>query len=1046
MLTVLHAHRVEVARLVPHAAAKLCALWLKSVPVEIDEGQAMPWRKEAAELALVIGREVQALNAEGDYYSLDQDKAVYEAVLSAAPEMPDDVAQLCLELAHRRDLDPAIIVRVEQACERRREQRRQFLEANPERGERPFPPAWPRGELRESWPDGPRDSVQNAFQEACLETGVFPALVRVRPDVALEVLLAVCIEAPKHEDFGRSSMPETGLDHWGGGDPPLYCRGPFLQFLQLAPTQGLSFALRLVNFVTRRFSEGHGLDVRIGNQTRLWCGDSNVFRWHHDWPVTFGSTIHCVLMAVERWLYDQIDRGENVDAWIDRILKESESLAFAGMLFDVGKYHPVLFAGVLKPLLRNWLFVDWDRQIATMRRSGTSDAMGFWGYQPRAMIALGRAWYQMPHRKDMLIYIDGGIVKTLITDEAQSPFLAELRSAWVSEFDGKELPETVRLLCERLNPENYAFETQDGKGVAVSFDWSEAVKKKNQEDLERIATDQTITGFPFQCRKLLDSDQRFAQDQLPQFWEFVQGLEGHAPRLAGDGDPLCHIEDLLCGAIAVLMVKHHDWLASDPERMAWCRAKLEGVVGQPPAPFWFDSESADRDRKWDSFAAEAGVALLARDRNDPLARRLVAIGVLSFHYSTTSRTLIRASQRRDQLGDDFDRMLSLAMRWAGQRPAYSLSLRIKNDEVSEEKHEGREALIEEFIAQQTPVELPDILELSAQAETEIEALRASQFPESARMRRRENGTRRPGSEVETLHRGRLSLDTHLVSAAFAWLDLRSARPEERAKWFGLVRIFLDIVLGLIPEITDPRRQWTEDRPDQFDAWVFGLVAKAIPSLTTAEDHRTLWRPILDRGSPAHQWVERFFWEWFTVGLRAAESPAQFATIWSAMIEHALQSRAWDPATNRSYDLDDTVFWLLGFGTKINKIGEMPEFSGILAGMDGLLARAVERWFKSAKLVSGFLYWVTQPSAVDLLVPAIKWLAPVIPSFDSYDWRNGLEGNLISFLWACWEHEREQISADPGLERDFRVLLTTAVSRGSHAAIALRDHVVNSAAA
>ena len=88
-------------------------------------------------------------------------------------------------------------------------------------------------------------------------------------------------------------MPETGLDHWQGADPPLYYRGPFLQFLKLAPDQGLSFALRLVNFATRRFSECHGLDVRTNNETRLWCGDPNVFRWHHDWPVPFGSTIHC---------------------------------------------------------------------------------------------------------------------------------------------------------------------------------------------------------------------------------------------------------------------------------------------------------------------------------------------------------------------------------------------------------------------------------------------------------------------------------------------------------------------------------------------------------------------------------------------------------------------------------------------------------------------------------------------------------------------------------------------------------------------------------
>ena len=65
MLTMLHAHRDVIARLVPHAAAKLCALWLKSVPVELGEGRATPWRKQAAELAVAIGREVQALNAAG---------------------------------------------------------------------------------------------------------------------------------------------------------------------------------------------------------------------------------------------------------------------------------------------------------------------------------------------------------------------------------------------------------------------------------------------------------------------------------------------------------------------------------------------------------------------------------------------------------------------------------------------------------------------------------------------------------------------------------------------------------------------------------------------------------------------------------------------------------------------------------------------------------------------------------------------------------------------------------------------------------------------
>ena len=68
-----------------------------------------------------------------------------------------------------------------------------------------------------------------------------------------------------------------------------------------------------------------------------------------------------------------------------RILSESESLAFAGLLFDIGKRLPTLFAGVLKPLLRDWVLLDWDRQVATLRHHD-SGAMGYWGFQAATMI------------------------------------------------------------------------------------------------------------------------------------------------------------------------------------------------------------------------------------------------------------------------------------------------------------------------------------------------------------------------------------------------------------------------------------------------------------------------------------------------------------------------------------------------------------------------------------------------------------------------------------------------------------------------------------
>jgi hypothetical protein len=104
--------------------------------------------------------------------------------------------------------------------------------------------------------NGPRERVDGAFQAICLDSPSFPALARARPEVALEVLLAVCIEEPQHENpFGYSHREDCGVEHWHGGYPPLYFRGPFLLFLREAPEQGLSFVLRRVNFASRRYAE-----------------------------------------------------------------------------------------------------------------------------------------------------------------------------------------------------------------------------------------------------------------------------------------------------------------------------------------------------------------------------------------------------------------------------------------------------------------------------------------------------------------------------------------------------------------------------------------------------------------------------------------------------------------------------------------------------------------------------------------------------------------------------------------------------------------------
>ena len=205
----------------------------------------------------------------------------------------------------------------------------------------------------------------------------------------------------------------------------------------------------------------------------------------------------------------------------------------------------------------------------------------------------------------------------------------------------------------------------------------------------------------------------------------------------------------------------------------------------------------------------------------------------------------------------------------------------------------------------------------------------------------------------------------------------------------------------------------------------------------------LWQPILDRGAPAHQWVERFFWHWFTDGLAAAPSAAEFVRIWRSMIPHALEHPAWDPASMISHDLDGIVVELLCFDMRWNAIVRTEDNAQIVGTLEDIFERALQRWGGRPKIISGLVIFAIQPGARQLLVPALRWTSAAVKSFDTYDWKYGLEENVIEFLHTCWQQEGARIARDETLRALFLAVLTILVSRGSHAAIALNARVVGS---
>ena len=574
MLIVLHAHCDEVARNAPYEATRICALWLRTMPFEIAKDVRMPWRQEAAELAIAIAREVQARTEENSYYGSRSDKIIYEALLYAARDLPADVAALSLELAKRRPLSPATSARVQATREKRRQERK---ETEKTKRKAMMSPIIPRsGRRTPQWPDGPASRVGHGFQEACLETpAAFATLVQADPNAALEVLLAVCIEEPKEDTYrGSSSMEDYGLAYWHGADPPAYFRGPFLSFLRFAPDQGLTFVLRLVNFGTQRAFGNSGLQVEVEGQTKLWRGDSNVFRWHHDWSLFHGALIQSALMALEQWLYEQIGQGHDVTASVRRIVAESESLAFAGVLFDIGKKEPTLFTNALTPLFSAWPLWHWDMQITQLSFAGQSIMPGAWIMQPQKLITLAQEWHALPHRKEFLLFANGAIPRLMLSKAEFRPFFEEVRKRWRAELDQEGNRGPLRLLIERITPENYTFPAAAAATQDIDFQWPEAIARQHEEERPRIAQRNAVTTVPFNCRKALDAGAVLPQDQLAPLLQWLQDLDAKPPPLdTDDGEPLFPIENAILGGTAVLVASRLDWLLEDPSRIV--RAHLE---------------------------------------------------------------------------------------------------------------------------------------------------------------------------------------------------------------------------------------------------------------------------------------------------------------------------------------------------------------------------------------------------------------------------------------------------------------------------------------
>jgi hypothetical protein len=1050
VLYVLERHAKDVAKHALIQGSEVCALWLRTMPT------GMPGRKEAGALALELAKEAQGLVAQGMHFG-DKDKVIYEALLSAAPEFPDEVAQIALELCGRRDEPEHAIQRGLDEEERQAKQREEWRKKNPEeKRARPNPVfdigSFRKGPMRPPSADGSSRAVSDGFQAAVMDTIALNGLIAVRPEVARELLLAVCIEEPKPSDpHDRSPLRDhLGLADWQRGYPAMYWKGPFLRFLQTAPAQGLDAIVRLVNYATTRWIEdglgreptdeerkNNGFEFEFNGKALCWIGHASVYAWHR-YLGMHGDTVECALMALEKWLYDEIENQRSITQWVQYIFDHGTSAAFAGVLVSIGLRYQGLFAMDLQPLLGNFYVYQTQMSLA-MNESSETWTISFAG-QPQEAIKIAADWNRLPHRRFLLRDIAPAL---MLQHKGTMEYLTARKAEWAKLRQRSEKSRLdMEFFLARFDPANYT-KTPHGDGqVLITMAWPAHLQKIAEESQDESKLKMLALGLALRARRLLEGQEELQPEDVPEFATQIQQLAKWKDS-SDDGAQEHYRVSSIAGGLAVLVIKHRAWLSQNTDLEKWCLTtlrELKPVKSEHYSPMSIDNHGAE------GFLGEAGVALL-QENTEEWVLRMAFDGVTGSHYSSTLFTLWRAYLLREQLGDKFGELINVMVLWSALRRAAIRESGYYADDTKLAAY--RTTLFRRYTAD-TAGKLSRALIPLRRAEVlghrlveRIERRSMSNGERQQRKALREWNGERNGDRK--LHREMPDIDLEVIQKGFGFLAAMVTQhlPGEEPMLEQYVRELFDLLMRTLPKPkAEDERSEIQGTPYESDRWIVARVAEFAARTNSVETARQFYRPILDLGPAAKYWVRDFLQSWIMQGLQVSSDLHGFTLIWQDMVAYTESLPAWRPGESNYWSRAESLATeLMGLSeTGIAVLGNA-KYKDLISSMAATFEQWANRWLKYASASAWFAYFLRTESGQVLLPQGIKQLAGTVGSLPDSDWhRHDLGALFTEVLSLCWKHRQKDVEKDANLREAFLRLLTVLCARQIAEALHLRAKV------
>lgn len=857
-------HRSTIAALESRTVAKVCQVWLSKAPTRI-EGNLVLGREGITELALETARYYQVRSIAYTFYGggSAKDSELFTAALAGAEDKPDLVAAFALEMARRRPLTAATQARIVAVRAEERKRRHEAERRRPRRGsaEPPFVSISHRRKLP-PWPLGPSGRLNEAFRTAVLRNGALSSLIKVAPDVAVEVLIACIIDDHPHEESGGMRLDrQLGLNWEHDDRPTLFWNSPFFAFLFQAEGPAIDALLRLVEFCTERWAADDTWErappirlVSADGTEREFVGDWQILDWSHTRDAT-NSQLFSALDALERWLWTKISTGEDVDELCASLLSRSRSAAILGVLVDCAKLNPQLLRGALGPLLTSPALILQD-EYRLKNRCG-NDLFTWFRAGERLRLA-GQEWEQAAHRTTSLkqVILDLRRIDSTFDSQARQAI-----AAWPAAEAGSDLRQ--RALVAELDPGHWHQE-RDAQGEII---W-----------ILRYPADIAAEIEVLQAAQMVRPDLATVLRQLePMLGRELAAHQASTLYAAlDDENGLGHfatVERMIIEAAiaAVLFAGAGEWVMSDPAVAERLSLALERPV--PPLDIlrrddWLDYGPG---LAWAAIGAVHARAL--HDFSSEHWDRILSYGLATGDAGTVRAIVSAARRLRAQLGEFYHAILEAAIFAA---VLHALIPRHPGEPGSTEliKRWQRRLASRPLAASRCPTSF-DLVSLAQR----VERLWRGRF-------RRATGKALDQKGRRNLHRRySFGIGDHLLAASFDWALKEEIPPpvEEQAEHRQTIRMLWDFVEWQLRG--DPHEPLEDDdgldRLDTFGLTIIRTIAARIPLAGPAES-RVLWEPVLALG-PRGEFTLEHMIDCLFLRLYKDVDPANFIANWDAML-------------------------------------------------------------------------------------------------------------------------------------------------------------------